>query len=224
MTSAWTTIYVATNWYRQNRQARLRQMESRLSLQQAELKVLQAQVNPHFLFNSLNTIRGTLHDNPDQAESMITSLSNLFRRSLRPDGAQMIMLGEEMEAVSDYLALESARFEERLKVCLHIDPEAERCAIPAMLVQTLVENAIKHGISRLPAGGVVSIRGILENQCLTVEIENTGKLQEPDGGSLHTGLANARERLRLLCGAQATLALIDRSGTVAARVVIPQGV
>src|SRR5262249_30909594 len=147
--------------------ARLRQMQSQLSLQQAELRALQAQVNPHFLFNSLNTIRGTLHDNPDQAESMITSLSNLFRRSLRPDGAQMILLGEEMEAVSDYLALESARFEERLKVCLHIQPEAERCAIPAMLVQTLVENAIKHGISRLPAGGIVSIRGSLENQCLT---------------------------------------------------------
>src|SRR5262249_13025500 len=78
MTSAWTAIYVGAHWYRQYRDAQLREMQARLSLQQAELRVLQAQVNPHFLFNSLNTIRGTVHENPEQAQEMITNLANLF--------------------------------------------------------------------------------------------------------------------------------------------------
>jgi two-component sensor histidine kinase len=215
MTCAWTAVYVAVHWYRGY-------VESQLSLQKAELRALQAQVNPHFLFNSLNTIRGTVDENPAQAQDMITSLANLFRRSLRAEGTQMIPLAEEMAAVSDYLALESARFDERLDVRLKIGSEVEQCPVPAMLVQTLVENAIKHGISRAQEGGVVAIRGILENECLILEIENTGRLRESDANSTHTGLANARERLRLLCGSKATLSLADRDGTVAVRVVIPQ--
>jgi two-component sensor histidine kinase len=217
LTCAWTAVYVGVHWYR-------RYVENQLSLQKAELRALQAQVNPHFLFNSLNTIRGTVDENPEQAQGMITSLANLFRRSLRSDGTQMITLAEEMAAVSDYLALESARFEERLGVRLKIQPAVEQCAVPAMLVQTLVENAVKHGISTTPEGGMVSIQGSLENECLVLEVENTGTLRESDESSTHTGLTNARERLRLLCGNKASLSLTERSGTVAVRVVIPQHV
>ena len=224
VTSTWTAIYVGVHWYRRYREAQLREIQARLSQQQAELRALQAQVNPHFLFNSLNTIRGAVGENPEQAQDMITSLANLFRRSLSTDGAQMIPLSEEMAAVSDYLALESARFEERLKVRVQVGPELERCPVPAMLVQTLVENAVKHGISKLPGGGAVSIRGALENQSLILEIENTGHLQETNDDRTHTGLANARERLRLLCGDKASLSLTECDGAVAARVVIPQRV
>jgi hypothetical protein len=223
VTSGWAAIYIGVHWYRRYREAQLREIQARLSQQQAELRALQAQVNPHFLFNSLNTIRGAVGENPEQAQDMITSLANLFRRSLSTDGAQMIPLSEEMAAVSDYLALESARFEERLKVRVQVGPELERCPVPAMLVQTLVENAVKHGISKLPGGGAVSIRGTLESQSLILEIENTGHLQETNDGT-HTGIANARERLRLLCGDKASLSLTEHDGAVAARVVIPQRV
>lgn len=215
MTCAWTLVYVGVHWYR-------RYVEAQLSLQKAELRALQAQVNPHFLFNSLNMIRGAVDENPEQAQGMITSLANLFRRSLRSDGAQMISLAEEMAAVSDYLALETARFEERLEVRLKIHPAVERCTVPAMLVQTLVENAVKHGISKIPEGGVVIVRGSLENECLILEVQNTGRLRESDVDGTHTGLANARERLRLLCGGKASLSMADRNGTVAVKVVIPQ--
>jgi two-component system LytT family sensor kinase len=224
MTCAWMAIYVAVQWYRRYRQAQMREMESQLSLQKAELRALQAQVNPHFLFNSLNTIRGAVGENPEQAQNMITSLSNLFRRSLRSDGAQMIPLAEEMAAVSDYLALESARYEERLRVRLEVDQDVEQFPVPAMMIQTLVENAIKHGISRIPEGGIVSIRGALEKHSLIVEIENTGTLEEPGRHGTHTGLTNTRERLRLLCGSEATLTLVQRSGKVAAKIVIPQNI
>jgi LytS/YehU family sensor histidine kinase len=222
MTSAWTSIYVGATWYRRYREAQVRAMQAQMSLQEAELRALQAQVNPHFLFNSLNTIRGTVRDNPEQAEDMITSLSNLFRRSLRADGTQMIPLAEEMATVSDYLALETARFEQRLSVRVDVLPEAEQCLIPAMLVQTLVENAVKHGISKLPEGGIVSVRATVENECLIMKIENTGRLRPADGNGTHTGLSNARDRLRLLCGGQASLSVTDNGGMVAARVVIPQ--
>jgi LytS/YehU family sensor histidine kinase len=223
MTCAWGAVYVLVHWYRRYRESELREVQAQLSLQRAELRALQAQVNPHFLFNSLNAIRGTVRENPGQAEGMITSLSNLFRRSLRADGTQLIPLAEEMEAVLDYLALESVRFDERLKVSVEVQPDAKQWQVPAMLLQTLVENAVKHGISKLPKGGSVSIRGALEDQSLVVEIENTGSLREEGSGAggMRTGLANARERLRLLCGSQASLSLTDRNGTVAAKVVIP---
>jgi two-component system, LytTR family, sensor kinase len=109
---------------------------------------------------------------------MITSLSNLFRRSLRSDGAQLIPLAEEMEAVSGYIALESAWYVERVKVSVEVQSDAGRCQVPAMLVQTLVENAVKHGISKLPKGGNFSIRGMLKDQRLVLEVENTGRLHE----------------------------------------------
>jgi glucose-6-phosphate-specific signal transduction histidine kinase len=219
----WAAAYVVVHWYRRYRESQLREVQAQLSLQRAELRALQAQVNPHFLFNSLNAIRGTVRENPEQAEGMITSLSNLFRRSLRSDGAQLIPLAEEMEAVSDYLALESARFDERLKVLVEVQPEAGQWQVPAMLVQTLVENAVKHGISKLPKGGCVCIRGALDDHSLVLEIENTGSLRQEDSEprGMHTGLANARERLRLLCGSRASLSLSDRDGKVAAKVVIP---
>jgi two-component sensor histidine kinase len=224
ITCAWAAVYVVVHWYRRVREAQLREVQAQLSLQKAELRALQAQVNPHFLFNSLNAIRGTVRENPEQAEDMITSLSNLFRRSLRSDGAQLIPLSEELEAVSDYLALESARFDDRLKVLVEVQPDAERCQVPAMLVQTLVENAVKHGISKLPKGGNVSIRGMREDQRLVLEVENTGSLgpQDSAGDGTGTGLANARERLRVLCGSQASLSLTDRNGSVAVKVVIPE--
>jgi LytS/YehU family sensor histidine kinase len=222
MTCAWTAIYVAVQWYRRYRQVQMREIESQLLLRKAELRALQAQVNPHFLFNSLNTIRGTVDENPERAQDMITSLANLFRRSLRSDETQMIPLAEEITAVSDYLALESARYEDRLKVQVDVEADVESCPVPAMMLQTLVENAVKHGISKVPEGGGVHIRGALEDRRLVLEVENTGTIQDTDGNRPHTGLANARERLRLLCGSEATLSLVEKNGIVAARVVIPQ--
>ena len=127
-----------------------------------------------------------------------------------------------MAAVSDYLALESARFEDRLKVRVDIPPAATQCPVPVMLVQTLVENAVKHGISKLREGGIVSVRAAVEGDNLILEVENPGTLRDSGGEGTQTGLANARERLRLLCGNQAMLSLAARNGAVLVKVVIPQ--
>jgi hypothetical protein len=215
----WAGIYVGIT---RNRRAQLREIELKLTLRQAELRALQAQVNPHFLFNSLNTIRGMISEDAPRAQHMITLLAGLLRRSLQATDAQTVPLSEEMGAVADYLELERTRFEERLRVSLDIEPAASDCAVPVMLVQTLVENAMRHGISRLPAGGAVHVRCGAEFETVVVKVENTGSLRPPDPASIHTGLANARERLRLIYGERASLNLSDQDNLVTATVVLPR--
>jgi signal transduction histidine kinase len=179
------------------------------------------QVNPHFLFNSLNTIRGMVVEDPARAQHMITSLASLLRRALQSSRAQLVPLADEMDAVADYLSLEATRFEERLQVSLEIDPDARKFTVPAMLVQTLVENAVKHGISQLSSGGTVCVRGIQNHDALVLEVKNPGKIRDPDPNGTHTGLDNARERLRLFYGDRATLELSESNGAVTATVLIP---
>ena len=216
---AWAGIYVAIA---RNRRAQLREVELKLTLGQAELRALQAQINPHFLFNSLNTIRGMISEDPPRAQHMITLLAGLLRRALQAYDAQTAPLSEEMDAVTDYLELERTRFEERLQVAVDIEPAAADCAVPVMLVQTLVENAVRHGISNLPAGGTVRVECATELESVVVKVENTGRLRSPDPGSTHRGLANARERLRLIYGDRASLNLSGQDNLVTATLVLPR--
>jgi hypothetical protein len=215
----WAGIYVGIA---RNRKAQMREVEMEVTLGQAELRALHAQINPHFLFNSLNTIRGMIAEDPARAQHMVTSLAALFRRSLQVSASQMVPLADEMEAVADYLELERTRFEERLRVSVDIDPAVRHCAVPVMLVQTLAENAVKHGISQLPSGGAIGIRGIMRgDNAVVVTVENTGTLRPPDPAETHTGLANARERLRLCYGGRASLELKSQNNLVTATVVLP---
>jgi len=219
-TGAWIGVYAAitTKRRRQENETRLQ-----LALREAELRALEAQVNPHFLFNCLNSIRALVVENPALAQDMITRLANTLRHSLHRDLGHTVPLESELEAVSDYLALESVRFEDRLRVRLSIDTEARALAIPPMLLQTLVENALKHGIAPSPSGGELLIRAAAERGTLMVEVENTGRLGQPQPGVTQLGLSNVRERLRLLYGDRATLQLKDRgSDRVAATVLIPK--
>ena len=163
-----------------------------------------------------------ISENPARAQEMVTSLASLFRHAIDFRGSQMIPLKDELQAVSEYLALESARLEERLQVQIAVSEEAAQRNVPAMVLQTLVENAVRHGIADLPNGGLLTIRAATNNEALVLEVENTGKLKDFSPNGAHTGLANARERLRLLCGERASLELSDTGkGLVAATVVIP---
>ena len=124
--------------------------------------------------------------------------------------------------MGDYLALESIRFEDRLRVRLDIDPDAGKVSIPPMFLQTLVENALKHGIAKLPAGGDLLIRAVLKPSALVVEVENPGQIAEARPEATQLGLANVRQRLRILYGDRASLKLENRDGRVAATVLIPR--
>jgi signal transduction histidine kinase len=224
----WGITWVNGTWiglYRTiSRRRRQREKEVRLQqeLRDAELRALEAQINPHFLFNCLNSIRGLITENPPLAQEMLTRFATLLRYNLNRDVGHTVPLSAEAEVVADYLALEQVRFDERLQVRFDIDPKTTSVQVPPMLLQTLVENALKHGIGRLPAGGEIWIQAASEPETLVLRVENTGQLAAGKPSDPQIGLNNVRQRLRLLYGDRAGLQLANGDSThVTAIVRIP---
>jgi two-component system sensor histidine kinase AlgZ len=218
----WLAIYFVAIAMRRHRWAELRQSELARALQQAELRLLKSQLNPHFLFNALNTVRSLIADDPTRAQRAVTHLANTLRYTLRSGQDELVTLAQELEIVADYLALESMRFEERLIVEYDVPADAGSVPIPVMLLQTVVENAIKHGIAELPSGGVLRISAALRDGTLFLQVENS---RPPDARSRGEGmgLRNSEERLRLLFGPGASLDLdLSQSAMVTTRIRIPQ--
>jgi Histidine kinase len=219
----WLAIYFAAVGLREYRTARLTQSELARALQLAELRLLKSQLNPHFLFNALNTVRSLIADNPTRAQSAVTRLANTLRYTLSSRHDELVTFSQELEIVTDYLELESMRFEDRLRIERDIPADTANVYIPVMLLQTLVENAIKHGIAELPSGGLVKISAVLEDGMLRVEIENPRPLGPIRAVGEGVGLRNARDRLRLLFGTRATLELdLSEPAMATARLRVPQ--
>jgi two-component system LytT family sensor kinase len=163
-----------------------------------ELQNLRSQLNPHFLFNSLNSIRALVEVDPKKSKEAINLLSSLLRSSLTVNKSTLVTIEKEMEMVEAYLKLEKIRFEERLEIKIHIAEELLNVNIPAFTIQTLVENAIKHGISKLMHGGVIEINLLKENNQLKLLVSNSGTLgTETDLG---IGLSNLKKRLQIQYG------------------------
>lgn len=223
-TLGWTTIYTAIHTLRQYNESRYETLRLELALREAELRALEAQVNPHFLFNCLNSLRGMIVEDSNRARDMVTQLSNILRYNLQRDRQRTVLLREELAIVRDYLALETVRYEERLRVRFDIDEAAELVSVPPMLLQILVENALKHGIAQRPQGGELIVRAKVDGTRLELDVENSGRLTNaPAAGSTQVGLRNARERLQILYGKQATLDLQTRGpDRVAATVLLPR--
>jgi hypothetical protein len=218
----WHAIYFAVQFVRKARRAEVEKWQLATAAQTAELRFLKAQLNPHFLFNALNSLRGLIGEDPARAQTMVTQLSAILRHAM--SGATgAVPLSRELEVVGDYLALESVRLEERLRVTMDVAPEALAATVPAMLVQGLVENGIKHGVALLPDGGELSISARLADATLHVTVTNTAAPPRARAAASEgIGLANARERLRLLFGSGATLELEPTPpGCMTARVQIP---
>ena len=217
----WIWIYFNVHERRRRRALEVRALQLEVGAREARLRTLESQLNPHFLFNCLNSVRALVAEDPPRAQAMITRLAELLRYTLRSDQRDVVTLDEELRAAQDYLALERVRFEERLQVDVAVDADARRQLVPRMLVLTLVENAVKHGISRLTRGGRITIAGTVDDGRLRVDVTNSGTMQVGGGGE-RLGLRNARERLRLIYGDQASLT-VDPStdGQVTARVSIP---
>ena len=218
----WLAIYFTAVGLREYRSARLTQSELTRALQLAELRLLKSQLNPHFLFNALNTVRSLIADNPSRAQSAVTQLANTLRYTLRSRQNELVTLAQELDIVADYLALESMRFEERLRIEQQVPDFAAGVQIPVMLLQTLVENAIKHGIAELPSGGLLRISAVVRNETLILEVENPRPAAPIRAAQEGVGLRNARDRLRLLFGERAGLELdLSKPGVATARLRIP---
>jgi Histidine kinase len=222
----WAVLYLTITALRDQRSAALRQSELTRALQLAELRLLKSQLNPHFLFNSLNSVRALIADDPAGAQTAVTQLARTLRYTLTAGREELVTLARELEIVEDYLALESLRFGERLRIERDLAPEAMAVRVPVMLLQTVVENAIKHGIAELPAGGNLRIVAALRGGTLHIDVENTrpektASVFRREGEGV--GLDNAAERLRLLFGARANLELdLSRVELAVARIRIPE--
>jgi LytS/YehU family sensor histidine kinase len=186
-----------------------------------ELETIKAHINPHFIFNALNGIRALIDEDPQRARRAITELSNILRSSLNAEKGETVSLGDELKIVKDYLALENMRFEDRLRVEYDIDSKTLDQQVPPMMLQTLVENAIKHGISKQVKGGVVKIISDFKDSYHELAVQNTGYL---NGGSSRGGfgLSSTQDRLNLLYGEKAKFEIKQvNSDLVEAKVLIP---
>jgi len=219
---AWLTIYFTAIALREHRSAQLKQSELARALQLAELRLLKSQLNPHFLFNALNTVRSLIAENPGRAQNAVTRLAKTLRYTLTSPQDELVTFSQELDIVADYLELESMRFEDRLSIEIHVPDEAAGVHIPVMLLQTLVENAIKHGIAELPQGGLLRICAVLQNGMLILEVENPRPPVPTRTAHEGVGLHNARNRLKLLFGSSASLELdLSQSAAATARLRLP---
>jgi hypothetical protein len=171
---------------------------SQVTAREAELRALRAQINPHFLFNSLNSISALAAPDPEAARRMCSLLGDFLRQSLSLGGRERVTLGEELTLADRYLAIEQVRFGARLGVDKHAEDGAVRCLVPPLLLQPLVENAVKHGIADRVDGGIIRIRARRTGDQLVVTVENPRDPEAPPRRGQGLGLDNVRARLDAL--------------------------
>lgn len=206
----WSVLYFIYNYFeRYNTSLKLE-----ASVREIELNNLKSQLNPHFIFNALNSIRALVDENPDKSKLAINQLSNILRNSLSTGKRGLTKFDDELKIVQDYLGLESIRFEERLQTEFDIDPESKDFLVPPLMIQTLVENGIKHGIAKLTAGGVIQMKTVVRNDRLNIQVRNNGHYvngsSNPSGG---LGLENTRQRLKLIYGNEASFRILSENDT-----------
>jgi len=217
----WTLIYYVYHYIEKSRKQQLDTLKLEALVKELELKTIKSHINPHFIFNSLNSIRALIDENPSRARTAITELSNILRSSMQTEKQETVSFEKELDIVKDYLALEHIRFEDRLQVEYFIDENTLSQPIPPMMLQTLVENAIKHGISKQLNGGVVRIVSDFKDNYHELVIRNTGRLNGTLNGD-GFGLISTRNRLQLLFGQKANFDIRELNGNmVEATVLIP---
>ncbi|NIG52783.1 sensor histidine kinase [Chitinophaga sp. Cy-1792] len=218
----WWTIYFLYHYVERTTAEKVDQLTLQATVKELELKTIKAQLNPHFIFNALNSIRALVDENPQRARTAITELSNILRSSMAAEKSETVSMEKELNIVRDYLALETIRFEERLVVTYDIDPDTLSLQVPPMMLQTLVENAIKHGISKTINGGNVMISSHLKGLQHEITIENTGQFVENARNGHGFGLESTRQRLSLLFGNRASFAIRNKDAQIVeARVLMP---
>lgn len=223
----WLSLYFGVNYYRSYRQSTIDRLRLETAVKDAELRLLRSQVDPHFLFNSLNTLRALIPEDfatPQElatARDAISLLSDVLRTSLLSGTRSAVSLAEELEHVENFVSLEKLRFESRLNFTRAIAPEALACLVPPLLVQSLVENAIKYGIATRETGGRIELYARVEKSELSLIVTNPGNLNQVSV-TTGVGLKNARARLALIFGPTATLCLTQtRPDLVQTAVRIP---
>ncbi len=219
---SWTTAYLALSYsiavQEQERHAAALAIEAR----EAQVSALRYQINPHFLFNTLNAIAALIRDAPARAEEMVVQLSDFFRRSLAVDPTEDVTLDQEVELQRLYLEIERTRFPDRLQFDVALDAGSGEARVPALLLQPLVENAVKHGVARSEGPTRIGIRARVDGPVLEIIVENDARAGGTEAGGEKVGLRNVAERLRSRFGDEASLVSAARAeGGFRNRVRIP---
>jgi len=211
----WLVIFLfrGVDYYQRYREKEGAAAQLSVQLAQAQIRALRMQLNPHFLFNTMNSISSMMRINVPAADLMLEQLSSLLRITLERGETQLISLSDEMEFMEMYLALQDRRFSGRVRQEVHVDPALHDALVPAMLFQPLVENAYSHGLSRLDRDGVLTLEVGRERGRLKVVIANSGIGLNParrkDGQGTGVGIANVKNRLRLHYGAQQSFSMYE---------------
>ena len=225
----WNLIYFVIHYMENYKKKEIESLIWEAAVKDYELKTLKSQLNPHFMFNAMNSIRALIEEDPESAKVAITKLSNILRYSLQMERMERVPLEDEVETVKNYLDLERIRFEDRLKYKFDIDRSTQKIEIPPMMIQTLIENGIKHGIAKRTEGGEIQLTSkLLSNASsskLKIEIRNSGNFSEEQlKNSSGFGVSNTKHRLNLLFGENANFTIQNENGnTVLAEVEIPIG-
>ena len=217
------SVHHAFDYYRQVQERELRAAELEKRLAQARLQALQMQLNPHFLFNTLHAISSLMHKEVEAADRMITRLSDLLRYALESTDAQEVPLRQELDFLERYLEIEQTRFGDRLAVRVDVAPDTLDALVPNLVLQPLVENAIRHGIEPRSQGGRIELRCRRENGRLVLEVRDNGVGLSPNGKLEEgVGLSNTRARLEQLYGEKHSFAFGEApGGGLAVRLELP---
>lgn len=217
----WSLIYLSYHYVVSTQNQRLNQVKLEAVVKDLELKTIKAHINPHFIFNALNSIRALIDENPSRARTAVTELSQLLRSSMNADKEELVSLEHELKIVQNYLALEQIRFEDRLRLKLDVNEDTLKQMVPPMMLQTLVENAIKHGISKEVYGGEIEIISEFVADHHELVVRNTGSLKNTDNDA-GFGLSSTRNRLQLLFGTKASFSIVNLpDNRVEAKVIMP---
>jgi hypothetical protein len=209
---AWTTAYLALSYSVRIEAQERHSAELAIRAQEAQVRALRYQINPHFLFNTLNAIAALVRDAPAKAEEMVVQLSDFFRRSLAVKPMEDVTLAHEVDLQRLYLEIERTRFPDRLRFEVALDAGSAEAKVPPLLLQPLVENAVKHGVARSEGPTCIRIRGRLDEAMLEVVVENDARPDGPGSDGEKVGLRNVAERLRSRFGEEAGLTAGEISG------------
>ncbi len=219
----WSCIYIGVQSLQRWQQVEREKFSLQLALKEAQLNTLIGQINPHFMFNSLNNIRALMLEDIPHARASIIQLSNIIRHSLNADKQIFIPLEQELKVIKEFVALSGIQYEERLNFTTNIDDDLLQTPIPPMVIQMLVENAIKHGISHVKGGGELGLNIEAQADTLIILVSNPGNLTSKTASASLTniGLNNIKQRLELQYAGAAHFELLEQQGKVIAKIVIP---
>jgi two-component system LytT family sensor kinase len=216
----WMSVYILWHYIEFSNAEEIQKIKLESTIKELQLKTIKSQINPHFIFNALNSIRALVDENPIRARQAITELSNILRSSILVDKVEIAPFEKELNIVKDYLALEYIRFEDRLKIEYDIDANTLANQMPPMMLQTLVENAIKHGLGKHAGDCTIKISSKYEDDKHVLIVENTGHLAAQEQGGF--GLKSTRDRLNILYRGNAQFDIYQGlPNLVTAKLVIP---